>query len=139
MLTVKPALRSLTETEGHILLQQPPWTSSYHFCDLIKLCFQFLSAKLENTTHGCFTMEYNSNSDVPDVSHLVGHCLTMRSQRTVVSPAKGSASSMGTSFMSSMPQMMSGGRPAVSPHMATVRKWVSSPARKGNKQKSVQG
>lgn len=73
----------------------------------------------------------------PGIFHLTGHCLTMRSQRTAASPAKGSASGTGTSSMSSMPRMMSGGRLAVSPHMGTVRKWVSSPARDGEQWREI--
>lgn len=69
--------------------------------------------------------EVFSSPSVPEL------CLIMRRQRTVASPARGSASGMGTSSMSSMPPMMSGGRPAAWPHTGTARKWASSPARDG--------
>lgn len=55
----------------------------------------------------------------------------MRGQRTVGYLARGSASNTATSYMSSTPLMMNGGRPAVSHHRVTVMKWVSSPARDG--------
>jgi len=60
-----------------------------------------------------------------------GLFLTTTGPGTVASLARAWVSPMGTSCMSSMPPMMSGGRPGEWRQKGTVKRWVSSPARGG--------
>lgn len=64
-------------------------------------------------------------------------CLTMTGPGTVACPARGLASPMGTSCTSSMPLMMSGGKPGLSHPTARASRSGSSPARRGECQSAA--